>query len=300
MDVNSKTALMSNLVFLVDRVDALTAQYLAKKTDISLLSLSNIIHAELEELSGSFFDPKLVKAFLRASKKETFWLTLEQDNLHRYLDKYILSLEREEIDLVSLLHISKVFANIIDAKSPYTAYHSLDVGMLSHFIATKMKLESEICTKIEIAGLLHDLGKLHIPDELLNKKSPLTDDESDVIKTHVYATYKILSKIKGMEEITQWALQHHEKLNGTGYPNHCEQKTISLPARIVAVADIFQALAQRRPYRTNLEPLKILELIQGKVIAGEIDSDVVAIVEKYLQQCWEISLFHSYRLSIDV
>ncbi len=160
----------------------------------------------------------------------------------------------------------------------------------------EMGLESKVCTKIEIAGLLHDLGKLRIPDELLNKEGPLTDNEFDIIKIHAYSTHQILSQVQGLEEITEWASQHHEKLNGKGYPYHTEEKNMSLPARIIAVADIFQALAQKRPYRTNLMPLDILEIIQEKVTVGDLDPDVVTIVENNLQKCWEISLFHSHRI----
>ena len=296
MNVDRETSLLSNLIFMVDRVDALTAQQHAKETSIPLLSLASIIQEEVQKLSGSFFEPKLVEAFMRASKREVFWFTLEPDDLHRYLNEYMFSLQSEGIDLGSLKNISELFAHIVDAKSSYTADHSLDVARLSHFIATQMGLEPEVCTKIEIAGLLHDLGKLRIPDELLNKESSLTDDEFDTIKIHAYATHQILSQIQGLEEITEWASQHHEKLNGKGYPYHTEEKNISLPARIIAVSDIFQALAQKRPYRTNLTSLEILEIIQEKITAGDVDADVVTIVENNLQKCWEISLFHSHRM----
>jgi len=296
MNVDIETSLLTNLIFMVDRIDALTAQQHAKKTNIPLLSLASEIQEEVQKLSGSFFDPKLVEAFMRASQREVFWFTLEPDNLHRYLNEYIHSLQSEEIDLISLGHISELFAHIVDAKSPYTADHSLDVAKLSQFIATQIGLEPEVCTKIEIAGLLHDLGKLRIPDELLNKEGPLTDDEFDIVKIHAHSTHQILSQVQGLEEITEWASQHHEKLNGKGYPYHTEEKNMSLPSRIIAVADIFQALAQKRPYRTNLAPLDILEIIQEKVTAGDLDPDVVTVVENNLQKCWEVSLFHSHRM----
>ncbi len=299
MNVDRETALLTNLIFMVDRVDALTAQHHAKETDIPLLSLASKIQKEVQNLSGSFFEPELVEAFLRASEREVFWFTLEPDNLHRYLNQYILSLGSEDIDLISLGNISELFAHIVDAKSPYTADHSLDVAKLSRFVATCMELEPEICTKIEIAGLLHDLGKLRIPDELLNKKGALTDNEFDIVKIHAYSTHEILSQVQGLEDITKWASQHHEKLNGKGYPYHSEEESLSLPARIIAVADIFQALAQKRPYRTNLNPLDILEIIQEKVTAGELDPDVVAVIEKNLQKCWEISLDHSQRMMLE-
>lgn len=296
MKIDKETVLLSNLIFMVDRVDALTAQHRVNETDAPVLAIAHKIRQELQELSGSFFDPKLVDAFLKVSIKEVFWFTLEPDNLHRYLNEYTASLQNETIDLAALKQISELFAYLVDAKSPYTADHSLDVAGLSRFIATRMNLAPDVCSKIEIAGLLHDLGKLRVPDELLDKKSSLTEDEFSIIKIHAFATHQILSQIKGLEEITQWASQHHEKLNGTGYPYHAEDNNIALPARIIAIADVFQALAQKRPYRTNLKPLEILKIIQEKVNDGELDSEVAAVVENNLQECWEISITHSLRI----
>ena len=169
----------------------------------------------------------------------------------------------------------------------------MDVSKLSEFLAKKMNLSNEICAKIGIAGLLHDLGKLRIPDEILEKKSSLTKNEFDTIKVHAYETHQILSKVNGIEDIAQWAAQHHETLKGTGYPYHSNKDEIPLPSRILAVADIFQALAQKRPYRDNMEPLEILKILKNKSKNKELDDDVIHIVEANLQACWEISLSHS-------
>ncbi len=296
MEIDRQTALLSNLIFMVDRVDALCAQHHINEPDVALLTFSHKIRQEAQELSGSFFDPLLVDTFLKVSEREVFWFSLEQENLHRYLNEYMLSLDSKDIDLGELGEIAELFAYLVDAKSHYTADHSLDVAKLAHFIATRMGLSPDVCKKIEIAGLLHDLGKLRVPDELLDKKGKLTADEFDVVKIHAFATHQILSQIEGLEEITQWASQHHEKLNGHGYPYHTKDRDISLPARIVAVADVFQALAQKRPYRPNLKPLEILQIIHEKVAKDELDHEVVAVVERDLQKCWETAITHSRKM----
>jgi putative nucleotidyltransferase with HDIG domain len=295
LKIDKKCAQMANLIFLVDRVDALTAQHRAQHKD-SLISISEAVRNEVKNLSDTFFDPILVDAFLKVSKKESFWFTLEEENLHRYFEEYLQNLGDINIELTKLEDLATLFALFVDAKSPYTADHSMDVAELSKFIASKMGLDTKVCEQIKIAGLLHDLGKLKLPDEIIDKNAPLSRDEYNIVKVHAYETHQILSKIRGLEEITLWASQHHENLQGTGYPYHQDKDAIPLPSRIIAVADIFQALAQDRPYRGGLKPLQIVKILKEKAKEKEIDSDVVKTIEDHIQQCWEISIKNSSKI----
>ena len=294
LKIDYRTANLANLIFLVDRVDALTAQHRVKENS-SLISISESVRNEIKNLSDTFFDPKLVEAFLQVSKKESFWFTLEEENLHRYFERYFDGLGDINVGLSELEDVAKLFALFVDAKSPYTADHSMDVAELSKFIALKMDLDFKTSEMIKIAGLLHDLGKLKVPDELIEKEGPLSHDEYNIVKIHAYETHQILSKIKGLEDITQWASQHHENLRGTGYPYHQEKDELPLPSRIIGASDIFQALAQDRPYRQGLKPLQILKVLKEKVGNGELDEMVVKTIEENIQQCWEISIKHSLK-----
>ena len=298
LGVDAETALLANLIFMVDRVDALNAQFRKAEPDISPLSVGEKVREEVLSCSGTFFNPRLVEVYMEASSKEGFWFTLDQEPLHRYLIAYLEGLVAENVDMSELHEVAEMFALFVDAKSPYTADHSYDVAKLSRFVAKRMELSPDICTKIEIAGLLHDLGKLRIPDELLDKEAALTPGEFDTIKVHAYETNQILSQIKGLEDIALWASQHHEQLNGKGYPYHAVGVEMPLPSRIIAVADIFQALAQNRPYRKGMKPMDIYQILLEKVHQGSLDAEVVEVVKENLQECWELAVANSFKTTI--
>jgi HD-GYP domain-containing protein (c-di-GMP phosphodiesterase class II) len=135
--------------------------------------------------------------------------------------------------------------------------------------------------------MLHDIGKLMIPDEILDKPGELDGPEKAVIRQHSFETYQILKQISGFEEITGWAAYHHEALNGRGYPFHLEEDELSLEARIVAASDVFQALAQKRPYRPSISAKKILRKMKYRVKVGRLDEEVVGMVGEHLDDCWQ-------------
>jgi HD-GYP domain-containing protein (c-di-GMP phosphodiesterase class II) len=143
---------------------------------------------------------------------------------------------------------------------------------------------------LELVGLLHDVGKLRVPDELLEKRGELNEEEVIIMRQHCFDTYSILKNIRGLERVSLWALQHHERMDGTGYPNHTKGIDLSFEARIVAVSDVFQALAQERPYRGALEKRVIMTLLKVEAEAGKLDMEVVAVVEAHLQECWHVAV----------
>jgi len=126
-----------------------------------------------------------------------------------------------------------------------------------------------------------------VPDEIIEKTSKLTDIEYQTMKRHSFDTYNILKQVKGFEQISLWAADHHERVDATGYPNHKGKKELSIEARIIAVADVFQALAQKRPYRKDLPPAEILSILKKQAHTGHLDKDIVQMVETYLFECWE-------------
>jgi HD-GYP domain-containing protein (c-di-GMP phosphodiesterase class II) len=142
---------------------------------------------------------------------------------------------------------------------------------------------------IEIAALLHDLGKLGVPDEMLEKPGKLTAAETAVMHRHSFDTFRILRGIGGLEEVALWAGSHHETLLGDGYPFHSQDDALPIEARVIMVADIFQALAQDRPYRASLPPERIMAILDEMAETGRIDRDLVALAGRDAGACWQVA-----------
>lgn len=137
---------------------------------------------------------------------------------------------------------------------------------------------------MEIAALLHDIGKLSIPNCILDKNGKLTSEEMRIMRSHTYYTRLILSKIDGFEDITDWASNHHEKLNGKGYPLGLSEEEISLESRIMAICDIYEALTADRPYRQGMSMENAFKIIETMVKSGEICGKTFNLVKNALME----------------
>lgn len=248
------------------------------------------IRAQIRALRDHWFAAELVDAFLVLSQSEAFWFMLEAEHVGGYVATWLSLTQPRDLSFAELRSLMHLFSVVVDAKSPFTREHSEGVARLARAIGEGMGLGQSDCECLELAGLLHDLGKLRVPDELLEKPGPLTEDERRRMSRHSFDTFNVLRTIHGLERITQWAGQHHERINGSGYPFHTEGQGLSLQARILAVADVFQALAQKRPYRDALAPDVVLEMLQKQVFSGKIDAAVVAYVATHLQACWQAAV----------
>ena len=153
-------------------------------------------------------------------RQEAFWLALQPDSVHQYQAEMESHGELRVIGWADLERCADILARIIDAKSPYTEQHSRGVSQLSRHLAEKMGFDAITCAKIGVAGLLHDIGKLQIPDEIIEGRSTLTAHEFDIMKSHSYATRQVLKRLHAIEEISRWASWHHETPDGHGYPFH--------------------------------------------------------------------------------
>ena len=276
LGVEPQMARWANLIYLVDRVDALAAQHYANG---NLLMQTQRIREQIAGRSGTNFAPELVEVFLAASRSEASWLNLEARGIQAYLADMLAQSQPYVATVQELKQLATIFSRIVDAKSPFTAEHSLGVARLARFLAEKLGVSAENCDKIEIAGLLHDIGKLRVPDEILDKPAKLDERERKVMNAHSFETYQILHTVPGFEEIAPWAAYHHEEPGGTGYPFRLRAEHLDLEARILRVADIFQAMVQDRPYRQGLSAAEVLGFMRELVARGSVEADIAAVVE---------------------
>ena len=272
--VEREVARRANLIYLVDRVDAMAAPHYA---DGSLLLHVPRIREQLAAHANSYFSPELVDGFLGASRAEAFWLNLEARGIQAYLADMLAQGEPYVASVPELKQLATIFSRIVDAKSPFTAQHSLGVARLARFLAERLGIAADNCDKIEIAGLLHDIGKLRVADEILDKPAKLDERERALMNAHSFETFQILRLIPGFEEIARWAAYHHEQPDGDGYPFHLPGETLALEARILRVADIFQAMVQDRPYRTGLSADAVSEFMLELAGRGDVDAQIAAV-----------------------
>ena len=182
--------------------------------------------------------------------------------------------ERQKNDVRIILQSMNTFISFIDAKDPYTRGHSRRVAMYAAEIAKRMHLSEDEVQNVYYAGLLHDAGKISVPDAVLNKPGKLTEEERKQIQDHTVAGGKMLKQMTSLRGIRETALYHHERYDGNGYPEGLKGESIPLYARIVGVADSYDAMSSNRVYRRHLNKDEIIEEIQ-KGSGTQFDPNIV-------------------------
>lgn len=272
-----EVALPANLICLCDRADAVRARGLAEGKPVIDV---------LDRYACTHFAPELMAVFREEARREAFWFAQEDPALRERIAELVADAPPVIVGMAEIKALARMFGRIIDAKSPYTERHSVGVAHVARRLAERLGVSAEGLDMVEVAALLHDLGKLRIPDELLEKRGPLSAEERRRMARHAFDTYQVLHRVFGDGPIAEWAAFHHEYVSGQGYPFHRDDTDLPLEARVIAVADVLQALAQRRPYRQPLAPEEISCILDGMVFGGKLDRGVVEAVKADLAACW--------------
>ncbi|MBR6163654.1 HD domain-containing protein [bacterium] len=207
-------------------------------------------HVDTEILVSSINDCNLFQYILKPFEPADLQVSVENG-----IEKYNLSISKRLMlrDLSELFYKTlKSISCALDAKDAYTNGHSLRVTLYSLMLAKELNLDNRTMESIETAGLLHDIGKIGIPQSVLCKNGKLTDEEFAIMKSHPEKGEKIIMNIEKLKIVSNWLKSHHERWDGRGYPQGLAGEDIPLSARIIAIADTYDAMTSTRPYRTAL------------------------------------------------
>jgi HD-GYP domain-containing protein (c-di-GMP phosphodiesterase class II) len=281
--IENQLVLQSQILLLADTLEGFIKreQYILHQNDDLIFRVSS--------LSGNQIHPLVIDLLKYVGQNEAFWLDITSPRLYSLL-LHSAPGRGTEVELGQLLIISEFVRNLIDFRSKFTVTHSAGVSTAASMIATLFgltELESEL---MKVAGNLHDLGKVAIPNSILEKDSPLTDEEFAVMRQHTYVTYMVLNSIGGIQQITEWAAFHHERLDGSGYPFHLTSKKLGIGSRIVSVADVFTALAEDRPYRKGMNKNDVMPILKDLGNKRLLDIRIIELLHaNYEQIHWATS-----------
>lgn len=201
--------------------------------------------AVVRRRAGGWFDPALAATFGAIRSDAAFWASLVDLDVAGWepADR-LLAVDETQMDL-----IADAFAGVVDAKSPWTYRHSDRACVIAMAVAEALGADEPLLRDLRRAALLHDIGKLAISNRILDKPAPLTPDEFDRVREHPLITERILVRVPGCEHLAALAGSHHERLDGGGYPRGRRGDELTMPMRVLAIADVYEALTSDRPYR---------------------------------------------------
>jgi len=232
------------------------------------------------ERRGAWFDPALVDAFLSFSGDSSFWNRVGSSNLRVEIDELEPEGRVWTADEAMLDRIARIFAEVVDSKSPWTFRHSEGVAQIAVGIAKVLGLSGAALARIHRAGLLHDIGKLGVSNLILDKPGNLSSEEYIELRRHPEFTLQILERSTAFHDIAEMAATHHERLDGRGYHRGIHAIDLPVESRLLVVADISEALSAKRPYRDEF-PRDRVHAILSKDAGTAVCSECVEALKEY-------------------
>ncbi|WP_104024415.1 HD-GYP domain-containing protein [Vibrio hyugaensis] len=291
IDIPSFEKNVAALLYLSDRLDFMRAHYVTNcHSDLVTLHEELIAECVLTN-ADTLFHPEMCRAMVKLIMTDAFWFAMESEHIETIGMQFEnIDWLQKQLSIEDLTSLGLFLARIVDAKSSFTYQHSQKVAELSRYLAKKIGLDEHDQEMIYIAGLVHDIGKLKTPDEILHKEGPLDKQEYTRIKRHTIDTELALHKVFPNAKIAEWASNHHERLDGSGYPYHKTAEALDVPSRIIAVVDVFQALSQDRPYRGRMTLQEIAIIMGEQVGSGKLCAEVYQVLWSNRQACYELSV----------
>ena len=263
---SENTPLGAQIIHIADEIDLAFS--------LGACSMENYaqISAYVSARIGTLFSEESAKLLLACLCDETFE-AISDENIEE------LNLDIKPLPITTSRGIAALFAQIIDYKSPFTKDHSVGIAEKSEILGKFYGYDTEKIEQLYMAGALHDIGKIFVNIDVLEKPGKLDENEYRHIQSHAYETYRLLSKIDGFAEIRDWASYHHEKLNGKGYPFGKQANELSKEMRLLSCLDIYQALTEDRPYKSGMPHAKAIGILYELAEKGELDAQIVADID---------------------
>lgn len=255
------------LVAVADNIDANHHLQFRSPEDLPML------HKIIREETGAAYTKEGADALL-AVLDEKMLFALRDENVEA---TFYQTVPRWDVEIQddAIIRLAGITVQIVDYKSCYTRKHSVLVANTCWWISGLYNLDDELRAQIYLAAALHDLGKLSVTTEILEKTGDLNDDEFAAIKEHSVLADTLLRPVKGLENICGWVVNHHEKLNGTGYPSAKKGDELDFISRLLACVDIYHAVSEERPYHPARSHFETMPILYDMASKGELDEDIV-------------------------
>ncbi|MEA5083807.1 MAG: HD domain-containing phosphohydrolase [Lachnospiraceae bacterium] len=257
----------ARMIHLADQLDANFD--LSDVTEKKFIEMKKFLHQNTD----AAFDKECAETFINCFDFEAI-RQMENDKIDNTLRVNIPKIKYEYTNN-EVIDFAQLFATIVDYKSEFTHNHCIGIAQKAYEMGKFYGYDEDTRTKLYLAGALHDIGKLVVDNDLLEKKGKLTQEEYEDVQVHAYETYRMLRGIEGFEEVTSWASLHHEKLNGTGYPFGKTAQQLGKNERLMACLDIYQALVEKRPYKDGMEHQQAIEILRRMAEQNQLDGEIV-------------------------
>ena len=255
------------------------AESLLSATTNPLLARRSLETA-LREIAGRGFHPQVVEALAAVTRRDDFWLGFHNRELAALLAGFAED-DRHAMKDAAVLRTTAAVADIVEARNSFKRGHSRRVAVQARGLAAAMGLPEGHARAVELAGLLHDIGMLRVPNRIIGKPEILTVEEMHLLRQHPAESADIVRSIPAWAPLAAWTAAHHERLDGRGYPEGLEAEEIPLEARILAIADVYEALTAHRPHRPALPREEALRTMRG-MTGTYLDPAVFATFERVL------------------